>query len=75
LQRIFSLTDQRSLGENSIELFNQIGAVKNIQELNPENQLRGNFEIVGETGKINVFFTLTPENPALIQELQMSIVK
>lgn len=59
----------------SIELFNQIGAIKNIQELKPENQLRGSFEITGENGKINVFFTLTPENPALIQELQMSIVK
>lgn len=58
----------------SVELFNQIGSIKQVQELEPENQLRGSFNILGEKGKINVFFTLTPENPALVQELQMRIV-
>jgi len=58
----------------SIELFNQIGKIKTVEELEPENQLRGHFNLVGEKGKVNVFFTLTPENPALVQELQMRIV-
>lgn len=58
----------------SIELFNQIGKIKTIEDLEPENQLRGHFNLVGEKGKVNVFFTLTPENPALVQELQMRIV-
>lgn len=59
----------------SIGLFYRIGSVNNIKELKPENQLRGSFEIEGEKGKIEVFFTLTPENPALIQELQMRVLE
>jgi hypothetical protein len=35
----------------------------------PENQLRGHFVLEGERANIDVFFTLTPENPALIQQL------
>ncbi len=52
-------------------LFTKIGKVKKVTELNPENQLRGNFQIEGENGIINVYFTLTPENPALIQQLDI----
>ncbi len=49
--------------------FKRIGKIKTISEIRPENQLRGTFEIIGELGALSVFFTLTPENPSLIQEL------
>ncbi|AQG79584.1 serine hydrolase domain-containing protein [Spirosoma montaniterrae] len=52
-------------------LFATIGKVLNVGELVPENQLRGTFVVEGERGKIEVYFTLTPENPALIQQLDL----
>jgi hypothetical protein len=33
-----------------------------------ENQLRGSFIIEGEKINIEIYFTLSPENPPLIQE-------
>ncbi len=45
------------------------GKIQRVGELIPENQLRGHFVLDGETADIDVFFTLTPENPALIQQL------
>ena len=58
-----------SLKTNCRSLFAKAGRIKRITELIPDNQLRGAFLIEGENGNIRVFFTLTPENPALIQEL------
>lgn len=51
------------------ELYAKAGSIKRIGELIPENQLRGHFVLEGDKASIDVFFTLTPENPALIQEL------
>ncbi|GAB3571478.1 serine hydrolase domain-containing protein [Spirosoma luteolum] len=56
-------------------LFDEIGAIKAVGELLPENQLRGTYRITGERGAIDVFFTLTPEVPALIQQLDLRLVK
>jgi len=56
----------------SQELFNQAGQILNIEELIPENQLRGRFDITGEHAKIRVTFSLSPENPPLLQELKLS---
>lgn len=53
-------------------LFAKIGKIVRIGELVPENQLRGHFLIEGEHGSVDVFFTLTPENPALIQQLDLT---
>ncbi len=50
-------------------LYAKAGTIKKVGELIPENQLRGHFLLEGETATIDVFFTLTPENPALIQQL------
>ncbi|MEP7268120.1 MAG: serine hydrolase domain-containing protein [Saprospiraceae bacterium] len=55
--------------------FAQIGAIMKVTELRPVNQLRGDFDIIGDKGKLNIFFTLTPENPPLIQALQINTVK
>ena len=52
--------------------WNNIGAVRKIGDLQPKNQLRAQFDIEGEQGKISVFFSLSPENPPLIQELKIN---
>ncbi len=51
------------------DLYAKAGAIQKIGELIPENQLRGHFLMEGTTANIDVFFTLTPEKPALIQQL------
>lgn len=52
-------------------LWAKAGKITSVKELIPENQLRGRFIIEGEKANIEVFFTLTPENPPLIQELRV----
>ena len=59
------------LKKQTMTLFAKIGAVKNITPVIPMNQLRGNYIIEGEKGKLRVFFTLSPENPALIQHFEI----
>ncbi|GAB3996201.1 serine hydrolase domain-containing protein [Spirosoma daeguense] len=51
------------------DLYVKVGTIRRVGDLVPENQLRGHFLLEGEKGNIDVFFTLTPENPALIQQL------
>ncbi|WP_420154481.1 serine hydrolase domain-containing protein [Siphonobacter sp.] len=55
----------------SDELFIRIGKIVKVGELVPENQLRGAFIMEGEKGKVQVYFTLSPEKPALIQQLDL----
>jgi hypothetical protein len=59
------------LKEQSKEMFSNIGIIKKVHEIVPENNLRGTFIIEGTNGSLQVFFTLTPENPPLIQEFKM----
>ena len=40
-----------------------------------ENQLRGSFILQGEKTNIEIQFTLSPENPALIQEYHIKELK
>lgn len=56
------------------EIFQMAGAIMSVGELTPENQLRGSFVITCEKKKISVFFTLTPENKPLIQQLNLSLI-
>ncbi|CCH53227.1 beta-lactamase [Fibrisoma limi BUZ 3] len=56
-------------------LFAKAGKIKRVGELEPENQLRGHFVLEGENANIDVYFTLTPENPALIQQLDFRELK
>jgi CubicO group peptidase (beta-lactamase class C family) len=60
-----------SLRKDFTALYNKAGMIKGIKEMNAENQLRGNFIIEGEKTNIDVYFTLSPENPPLIQELHV----
>ena len=57
-----------SLKKESKELFAKAGKIMGVREMKPENQLRGSFIIEGELANIEVYFTLSPENPPLIQE-------
>ncbi|GAB3258485.1 serine hydrolase domain-containing protein [Larkinella harenae] len=68
----------QSLGhrrKNLQALYAKAGKIIRIGELRPDNQLRGRFLIEGENTSIEVFFTLTPENPGLIQQLDFKEVR
>ena len=55
-------------------LFAKAGRILSVGELIPENQLRGRFQLVGERATIDVFFTLTPENSARVQQLDLKLL-
>lgn len=61
----YPIEDLRKEAKN---IFDKVGKVISVKEMIPENQLRGSFIIECEKGKVQISFTLTPENPALIQE-------
>lgn len=56
------------------EAFAKAGKTITISDVVPENQLRGYFIIKGEKANIRVSFTLTPENPPLIQEYHLDLI-
>ncbi len=56
-------------------LYAKAGKIVRVGEMRAENQLRGTFVIEGEKANIEVFFTLSPENPPLIQQLIAREVK
>lgn len=60
-----------SLKKESLELFAKLGNILSIEEITPENQLRGSFIIKGEKASIQIHIALTPENPSLIQQLHL----
>jgi CubicO group peptidase (beta-lactamase class C family) len=57
-----------SLRKEAREVFNRAGKILQVSEFIPENSLRGSFIMKGEHADIEISFTLTPENPPLIQE-------
>jgi CubicO group peptidase (beta-lactamase class C family) len=54
--------------------FAKAGKITDISSVIPENQMRGYFIMHGEKANIRVSFTLTPENPGLIQEYHLDVV-
>ena len=50
------------------ELYVKAGKIISVTKVKAENQLRGSFIIEGEKTNIEISFTLSPENPPLIQE-------
>ncbi len=50
------------------------GAIRSVGDVDPENQLRGAFDLIGERGRVRVFFTLTPERDPRVQELRLAFV-
>lgn len=60
----------RELRRKSQASFAKLGTLQHIEPVRAENQLRGSILLRGSHGTIEVFLTLTPENPPLIQEVQ-----
>jgi CubicO group peptidase (beta-lactamase class C family) len=60
-----------SLKKQAAELFLKAGKIITVSPVTPENQLRGRFIMEGEKAKLEVFFTLSPENPPLIQAFEI----
>jgi CubicO group peptidase (beta-lactamase class C family) len=65
----------QKLAAEAKAIFEKIGTIQSVQEIVPENNLRGTFRIDGEKGSANVYFTLSPETPALIQEYHIKEIK
>ena len=60
-----------SLRKEAKDLFQKAGRIVRVKDIVPENQLRGSFVIEGEYTDIAVWFSLSPQNPALIQDYQI----
>ena len=56
-------------------LFAQAGKIVRVGPMHAENGLRGWFLLEGEKGDLEVRFTLTPENPAKVQEFHLRLVR
>lgn len=68
----------KSVGHRKKELdllLDKVGEITGSTEMIAENQLRGTFLLNAKKGDIKVYFTLSPENPALIQQLDFSMAK
>src|SRR5579859_825590 len=55
------------------ELLSKIGKIKSVGDMQPENLLRGSFDLVGEKGTIGVYFTMTPEARPRVQYLSFAL--
>ena len=57
-----------TLKKHAKDLYTKAGKIIAVKQVKAENQLRGSFILEGEKTNIEIYFTLSPENPALIQE-------
>jgi CubicO group peptidase (beta-lactamase class C family) len=64
-----------SLRKQAAALFARAGEIKAVHQMVAENNLRGTFVLEGANASLEVFFTLTPENPPLIQEFHLRELK
>ncbi|WP_088340062.1 serine hydrolase domain-containing protein [Robiginitalea sediminis] len=53
------------------DILEQAGEIASVEPIDPQNQLRGRFEMVAANGKISVFYTLTPEKDPKVQQLDV----
>ncbi|MGO8696213.1 MAG: serine hydrolase domain-containing protein [Limisphaerales bacterium] len=58
----------------SAETLAKAGKINSTSPVAPQNQLRGTFSLFGEKGRVNVRFTLTPENIPKVQELELNFI-
>ena len=56
----------------SANLFKEVGPIEKVNNMIAENQLRGYCIIECKNGKLKLAFTLSPENPATIQEYHLT---
>lgn len=61
----------QDLIKESKEIFNAAGNIIQVEDIVPLNQLRGQVTLRCENGNIQIFFTLTPTNPAQIQDFRI----
>ena len=54
---------------DATKALSSIGEIVSIDRMNPENQLRGSFQIHGKKGNVEVIITLTPESTPRLQWL------
>jgi CubicO group peptidase (beta-lactamase class C family) len=73
-ENIFPDESMESRRTATQKIFTEAGAINHVKPLEPENQLRGRFILEGEKKNIAVFFTLTPQKEALIQQLDIELV-
>ena len=57
------------------ETLRRAGPIQSVGPMLPENQLRGKFALVGEKGRVDVFFTLTPEKNPRLQQLRLTFAR
>lgn len=57
--------------QQSADVFQQVGKIIKVNPMSADNQLRGYCIIDCEKGQLKLSFTLSPENPALIQEYHL----
>ena len=62
------------LKADATDLFAKAGKIISVDPMLADNQLRGYFIIHCENGSVKCAFTLTPENPPLIQEYHFDLV-
>jgi CubicO group peptidase (beta-lactamase class C family) len=62
------------LKTEAADAFAKAGKIVLVKEVVPENQLRGYFIMEGEKANLKISFTLTPQNPALIQEYHLDVI-
>jgi len=60
------------LVQQTNDLLRQVGKIIKINPMEATNQLRGFCILDGERGQLRLSFTLSPENPALIQEYHLT---
>lgn len=63
-----------SVRKEAEAIFARAGRIVRVGPLQAENNLRGAFTLEGEKADVEVRFTLTPENPPLIQEYHIKLV-
>jgi CubicO group peptidase (beta-lactamase class C family) len=72
-ENFFDDYDTQTLAKEATDAFSKLGKITKVGPIVPENQLRGYFNIDFEKGQVQIYFTLTPENPALIQEYHFKV--
>ncbi len=63
-----------SLKKDAATVFARAGKITGVKPFVAENNLRGYFIMEGEKANVKLYFTLTPETPALIQEYKISSI-
>ena len=54
------------------EVLDKAGEIQDIEEMEPDNQLRGSFKLRTENGFIDIYFTLSPEKYPKVQQLDLA---